>query len=407
MKRIQGADLFCGAGGTTSGLLLAVKQLQRECDILAINHWNIAIDTHTRNHPQLRHLCESLDNVDPRKVIPSGRLDILCASPECTHHSIARGGKPCAEQSRATAWHILRWAEALRIESILIENVKEFRTWGPLGKRGRPLKNGRSKTYVAFLNALRSLDYEIEDRVVNAADFGDATSRERLLILCRRGRKVTWPDPTHAGNWRPAREIVDFSIKGKSIFGRTRPLSRNTLRRIEVGLRKFGGEPFVLHLTHSGGDRVRSLNRPLPTITTAHRGEMALAQFIVHLKGTQDSHIENSARSLDEPVRTITTVPCVALCEFLIKYYGSSDAASLSGPLPTVTTKARFALVEAIRKDGRFDIRLRMFKAHEYAAAMSFADGYQFAGNIGEQIRQIGNAVPVKLAAAHCKQLLS
>src|SRR5690242_5849375 len=128
--KINAADLFCGAGGTSTGLLLAAAELGRSVDLLAVNHCNVAIDTHTRNHPEVRHLCESLDHVDPHKVCP-GRLHLLLASPECTHHSIARGGKPRSDQSRASAWKVVEWAAAKQPDCILIENVKEFIQWGP------------------------------------------------------------------------------------------------------------------------------------------------------------------------------------------------------------------------------------------------------------------------------------
>src|SRR6266404_9126646 len=144
---IEAVDLFCGAGGTSTGLAHACTFLGYQLKLVAINHWDVAIDTHSTNHPSTTHLCESVDNVDPRKTVPSGRLNILVASPECTHHSNARGGRPMSDQSRATAWAILRWAEALYIDNIIIENVREFKTWGPLGADGRPLKSKRGHTY--------------------------------------------------------------------------------------------------------------------------------------------------------------------------------------------------------------------------------------------------------------------
>ena len=122
IKKIYAADLFCGAGGTSSGLEFACREKGLELELLAINHWDIAIATHTINHPEASHLCENLDNVNPKKVVPSGYLDILVASPECTHHSNARGGRPMSDQSRASAWHVLRWVEALRVKNILVEN---------------------------------------------------------------------------------------------------------------------------------------------------------------------------------------------------------------------------------------------------------------------------------------------
>lgn len=444
--KIKAADLFCGAGGTSAGLLSACKQLRREVDLLAINHWNIAIDTHTLNHPGARHLCESLDNVDPRKTVPLGKLDILCASPECTHHSIARGGKPRSDQSRATAWHILRWAEALRIENILIENVREFQQWGPLAKTGKPMKSKRGHTYQAFLAALRSLDYVVEERIINAADFGDATTRQRLFIMAwRRGGKVAWPEPSHIGRWKPARDIIDWSIKGKSIFNRKRPLSANTLRRIEAGLRKFGGEaflvklrgtedshlnngaqsvgspvptitagglhfgvaqPFLMHVTHHGKRPGHSVDKPLPTITCAKRGEMALIEpFLVRTDQTGANGI--CAHSIDGPAPTIDCRGALGVVEpFLVKYYSTGGAHPVSEPMDSITTRDRFALVEDKSAGSRLDIHFRMLQPAELAGAMGFPPDYQFTGSRESQVKQIGNAVPVRTAAALCKALL-
>ncbi len=440
MKRC--ADLFCGAGGTSTGLLLAARELGQAIDLLAINHWNIAIDSHTRNHPGVRHLCESLDNVDPRKVAP-GRMHLLCASPECTHHSNARGGRPCSDQSRASAWHIVRWAEALQPDNILVENVREFRNWGPLTQRGRPMKRKKGATYRAFLEAIRSLGYTVEDRILNAADYGDPTTRQRLFIMARRWKAIQWPSPSHgagaANQWRAAREIIDWTLKGASIFGRKKALSPNTIRRIEAGLRKFGGGSFVINLSHGQTDSLRCASQPIPTITTARGGELALAEpFLIHLRGTGPSHIASSARSVEGPLRTLTGGRHVGLCEpfvlgqqsgavargvgdplptvatagaialiepFLVKYHGTAGARPVGEPLDTVSTRDRYGLVEP-QGEKRIDILFRMLQPHELAAAMSFPKNYTFAGTREAQVKQIGNAVPVRTAAALCKALL-
>jgi len=191
MKRI--ADLFCGAGGTSTGILQACAQIGERANLLAVNHWPTAINTHSLNHPGVRHICESLDALSPRVAVPGGRLDLLAASPECTHHSVAAGGRPKNEQSRATAWHVCRWASDLRIENILIENVQEFQQWGPLSFRGKPLKKRKGETFKAFINALRALNFNVEWRVQNAAAFGDPTSRKRLIIMACRARALLSP----------------------------------------------------------------------------------------------------------------------------------------------------------------------------------------------------------------------
>jgi DNA (cytosine-5)-methyltransferase 1 len=434
---IYAADLFCGAGGSSTGLVKAASDLGLKLNLLAVNHWPVAVSTHERNHPWARHLCADLSSVDPSKVIPGGRLDLLIASPECTHHSVARGGKPCSDQSRASAWHVLHWAERLQIDRIMIENVREFEGWGPLLENGHPDKTRKGETFRAFKAALQSLGYTVEHRVLNAADFGDATSRKRLFVqAARRGFNIAWPEPSHAKKWRPAREIIDWSLKGESIFKRKRPLAARTMDRIESGLRKFGGEafiavlrgtdqrqagswagsideplktisaggihaalvePFIVQVAHAGGDRVRSLDDVLPTIPAGHRGELALCEpFVI---GQQSGSV---ARSVRQPLPTIATAGAIALCQpFIAKYYGTGQARPVDAPLDTITAKDRFALVEPTR----MDILFRMLKPHELAAAMGF-DEYSFAGNKTQQVRQIGNAVAVRTAKAMCLAML-
>lgn len=408
------ADLFCGAGGTTSGLLLAAERRRLPVELLAINHWQTAIDTHLLNHPSVRHLCETLDSVDPRKVIPGGRLDLLCASPECTHHSRARGGKPCSDQSRATAWHVLRWADALRVDSVLVENVPEFEDWGPLTGKGKPIASKRGTIFRAWVAGLEALGYRVEWRVLNAADYGDATKRHRLFVQARRAGAIRWPEATHAGHWRPARAIIDWSQKGRSIFGRKRPLAPNTLRRIESGLRKFCDDgvarAFLMHLTHGrDAGRCHSVDQPVPTITGAHRGEMALIQpFLISLRGTSPRQLEATAGSLDEPLPTISAggIHAGLVQPFLTKYYGTGAAVPVTEPLDTLTTKPRFGLVEPIASGHKLDILFRMLQPEELAGAMGFPTGYQFTGTKEQRIRQIGNAVPVQTAAALCGCLI-
>lgn len=408
---IHAADLFCGAGGSSTGLANACRSLGYKLDLLAINHWQVAIQTHTANHPDVRHLCESLDNINPRKVCRD-RLDLLVASPECIHHSNARGGRPMLDQSRASAWHVLRWAESLRIDNIIIENVPEFLQWGPLGANGRPLKSRKGETFRAWAAALESLGYRVEHRILNAADYGDPTSRRRLFVLARRGnRRIAWPEPTHfptSGDlfgprkaYRTAREIIDWSIPGKSIFGRKKPLAEKTLARIEAGIRKFWGDSFLLMLTHGG--RLLDIDKPLPVITTAHNGEIALIQpFTVVLRQN------GGALSLDAPLPTLTAggTHLGLLQPFLVKYNGTALACSLDDPLDTVTAKHRYGLVEPAGETRLADILFRMLQPHELAAAMGFPAGYKFAGTKTETVRQIGNAVPVGLAQALCRSVL-
>lgn len=363
---IQAADLFCGAGGTSSGLQRACDRLGYDLQLLAINHWDVAVATHTANHPAAAHLCTSIDAVDPRKAIPGGRLDLLWASPECQHFSVARGGKPVSDQGRASAWLVLRWAELLYIDTILIENVKEFITWGPVGADGRPLKSKRGETFAAFVAALKSLGYRVEWKVLNAANYGAATTRERLFIQACRGRKaITWPTPSHSKSgapsllgrtkkWRAAREIIDWKIPGASIFSRKRPLAPATMARIITGLEKFGGkelEPFLVILRNN--QNAQSIDGPVPTITTsgAHVGvaQPFLTAFRGSHKGRQDGAQRN--HSIDEPLRTMDTSPRFGLVEPFIlghRQFDEKCVDSIERPLRTITAKggSDFALVE-------------------------------------------------------------
>jgi DNA (cytosine-5)-methyltransferase 1 len=397
VKTIRVADLFCGAGGASVGLVRAAKGLSLKVDLLAVNHWARAVETHTLNHPGVRHLCESVESIDPRKAIPGGRLQLLIAAPECTNHSRARGGRPVNDQSRATAWHILKWAQELYIDNILIENVEEFREWGPLGANDKPLKTGKGQTYLAFLAALRSLGYRVEDRVLNAADYGDPTTRRRLFIMARRGnRPIAWPEPTHSRTggttlygqterWRPARDVIDWSLPSRSIFGRKKPLSPKTMARIVAGLERFGGtelQPFLLLLNRprnaaigveeplstvtaqsadfalcqpfvlqqQSGGAPRSVNSPLPTIATD--GAQALVEpFLVHVTHGRDM---KRTHRLDKPLPTITTAHGgeLALIEpFLLPYHGERKGQTLrihsvDEPLRTQTTENCFAVVQ-------------------------------------------------------------
>lgn len=275
----------------------------------------------------------------------------------------------------------------LDIPWILIENVPEIIQWGPLDQSGRPMKAQAGSYFRLWLNSFRKNGYEIEYKVLNAADYGDATSRRRFFAIARKdGHPISWPEQTHmrkpTGNekkWRAAREIIDFSIKGESIFSRKRPLAENTMKRIIAGLEKYSNNMasekelqkyFTIY--HGGRERTGSINDPLPTLDTSNR--IALA----------------------EP--------------YLIEYYGRGQARSIEAPIPTITTKDRLALIQPITIEGKeysIDILYRMLKPKELAAAMGFPETYQFKGNQQDQVRQIGNAVAVNMAKSLISSLLN
>jgi DNA (cytosine-5)-methyltransferase 1 len=293
-KTIHAVDLFCGAGGTSTGLIDAVNSLGYSIKLTAINHWDVAIATHSKNHEEVEHFCQSIDTVNPNDVVKGGRLQLLVASPECTHHSNARGGKPMNDQKRADAWLLLRWIQNLYVENILIENVAEFLSWGPLGANNRPLKRQKGATFKAFIDTLR-ITYNVEYRILNCADYGDPTTRKRLFIMARRPKHkpIVWPTRTHASRqeiaemalqpdlfndeanrslkpWVAARDIIDWDLKGKSIFGRKKPLSPNTMRRIFAGLGKYSLKPFIV--PQFSQHKPKDVEEPLGALTTTSRG---------------------------------------------------------------------------------------------------------------------------------------
>lgn len=531
---VYAADHYCGAGGTSSGLVDACKEIGRKVDLVAVNHWPLAIQSHQANHPWARHYCMSIKDVDPRRAVPDGRLDIMVASPSCTYYSRARGGKPVRDQQRSDPKDILRWLDEVDVRNFMIENVPEFTEWGPLHnsghREGRPIKSRKGEYYKRFVRAIERRGYTVEPRVLNAADYGDATTRRRLFILGRKGRRdIAWPEPSHVGRWRPAREILDRSIPGESIFSRPKPLRPTTIARIIAGLRKYGPPEIQEYLSFLvmfyGTNDARSLDRPLPTVTangthiglcefilghrqfkeevvdsvdrpfrtiTAKSSDMKLVQamlrfpeehekaaiagngdkkgngrangnghangsgvpgvkaldpFIVPFFGEREGQPPRShsvdaplpavtshgagglvqsflipvnhgkgdvrSHSLDEPMPTITGVDAWAKIEaYLVKYFGTATARPISEPLDTITTKDRYALVEPKVEKAKdhpgyvLDIRFRMLTPKELARAMSFDDGYLFAGSRSDQVKQIGNAVPRRLAKALTKSLL-
>jgi DNA (cytosine-5)-methyltransferase 1 len=337
-------------------------------NLLAINHWERAIETHAANHPSADHLCESVERIDPTKEIKGGKLDLLWASPECTHHSIARGGRPRSDQSRASAWLILKWLSELYVERVIIENVPEFLSWGPLDSTGRPIQKQKGKTFMAFIASLQSLGYAVDWRILCAADYGDPTTRRRLFIQAVKGRKrIMWPEISHIDGgsnnpmgyqpWIAARNIIDWSIPGTSIFDRKKPLADATIRRIGAGIEKYWGDyakPFLAVLY--GSNDVRSLDLPLPAVTGsgAHH---ALVEPVPMLIGQQSCA---AARSVEQPVPTVATAGAISIVQpFITRYQGDHKGKqdgenrnhSTERPLPSVDTSNRYGLVEPLLVD--------------------------------------------------------
>ena len=361
MADLVTADLFAGGGGTSTGLAQACRSLSKNPELTAVNHWDIAIETHKRNHPWARHLCTGLDNTHPTLLFPKGRIDLLVASPECIHHSNARGGKPMCDQSRAHPWLVLKWLQDLYVPSVLIENVREMVEWGPLGADMRPLKSQKGKTFQAWVEALNHMGYNVEWRILNTADYGDATVRHRFFLQAKRGKnkKIYWPEQTHCevpeqgdlfgetkAKWRAAKEIIDWNIPSRSIFNRKKPLASSTLERIAAGLRKFGGppaEPFLVVLrNHMDG---RSLDLPLPTMT-AGGTHIGLCEPFVTTAGGCTGQGRNP-HSIHEPMPTLLTESRFSVVEpMLLSMEHGGRMRRMDAPMPTITTTDAFGVVE-------------------------------------------------------------
>lgn len=286
-------DLFAGGGGASVGLEAA---LGRKVDV-AVNHDATAIAVHTANHPRTRHFTEDVWTVDPVKATGGRPVDLLWASPDCTHFSIARGGKPNrSKKIRSLAWAVVRWAKAVRPKVILLENVREFQTWGPLDGEGRIIPHLKGRTFKAWAGNLRGLGYAVDWRILNAADYGAPTNRRRLFLVARcDGKPIAWPERTHGPGgalpYRTAAECIDWSIPCPSIFERKKPLAAKTLWRIANGIKRFvldNPRPFIVKVNHGKVEpRAEELGRPLSTVTATQRGHAVVAPSLLKMRGDQ------------------------------------------------------------------------------------------------------------------------
>ncbi len=375
-RKILVADLLCGAGGSSTGCARALAELGLDMDLVCVNHWPTAIETHKRNHPEARHYVQDIASVRPHLLVPEGRLDLLMASPTCTHHSVARGGKPTSDQQRSDPWHIITWLTELRVKRIIIENVWEFTSWGPVDPRtGKPIKARRGEYFRQWIATLQGLGFVVEWRKLNAADYGDATTRQRFILMGRSdGKPISWPMPTHRKRedgtlalfpgvlpWKPAREIIDWSIRGRSIFDRKKPLAPKTLQRIWAGAVKFGWPaPFLVILRNHMA--AQGIDGPVPTIA-ALGGHIGLAQPVI--VSTRQHTGGPAPRGQDDPLPTMTATDSrIAVAEpIILSQHSTGSARSTHDPLPTVTTGgagtedhpgcARPSIIEPVIMNGR------------------------------------------------------
>lgn len=427
-------DNFAGGGGASTGIELA---LGRHVDI-AINHDPEAVAMHALNHPQTAHHCESVWDIDPLAVTQGRPVGLAWFSPDCKHFSKAKGGKPRDKRTRGLAWVAVRWAALVRPRVVILENVEEFATWGPLLDDGTPCPARRGHTFRDFVRQLQELGYAVEHRELRACDYGAPTTRKRLFLIARcDGQPIAWPTPTHGAPgspevkartrkpWRTAAECIDWTIPAPSIFDRARPLAEATLRRIARGVRRYvieAAKPFVVQtadglaaptMIQTGygereGQAPRSLDlhKPIGTLVGSQKHALVTAFLTKHFGG----NYTGAGAPLDEPMHTITATDHHALTlAFLTKYYGEgSQDQSLADPLHTIPTVDRFGLVTvAGHRYAISDIGMRMLEPHELYAAQGFPPSYQFAPVIDgkrlpkrAQVRMCGNSVSPPLAAA-------
>lgn len=462
-------DLFCGAGGTTTGIESATIN-NRKCGkvIACVNHDPHAIQSHLANHPGTRHFTEDIRTLDltelselttkARKVNPVSRL-VLWASLECTNFSRAKGGLPRNADSRTLAEHLFRYIECLNPDYIQIENVEEFMSWGDLDENGTPLSTDKGKKYLQWVRKIKRYGYEFQHRILNAADYGAYTTRKRYFgIFAKSGLPIAFPEPTHAKNpqenlfgkqkrWKPVREVLDLDDTGKSIF-RKKKLAERTLERIYAGLVKFvaqGKTPNdnniqFLSKQYSGDPNGKniSLNNPAGTITCRDHHALVTVGIDKRTNGRiqfiDQQYGNGKPTSLDNPAGTITTTPKLNLVtvhreHFLLNPFNSkgnsinkpcfTHIARMDKKPPYLVTAEHSTSANLCEDDspmesrikkfmaqyGLTDIRIRMLNEKELLRIQGFNNGYKLVGTSSERKKYIGNAVEVNMARHLCESL--
>lgn len=358
-------DLFCGAGGTSTGVENS-RYMGEQCAkvIACVNHDVNAIASHAANHPEALHFTEDIRtlelsplvaHIERMKNIYPDALVVLWASLECTNFSKAKGGQPRDADSRTLAEHLFRYIDAIDPDYIQIENVEEFMSWGDMDENGHPISKDKGRCYEKWKRNVKRYGYDFDWRILNAADYGAYTTRKRFFgIFAKHGLPIVFPEPTHCKDgktdmfgrlekWKPVKEVLDFSDEGESIFCRKKPLAEKTLERIYAGLIKFvagGKDAFISRYnTARPQDTVKSIDEPCGVLTTANRFAKVQVSFLSkQFSGQPDC----KNISVEGPAGTIT---CKDHHAFVSAYYGNGHNHSVEQPAPTVTTKDRLSLV--------------------------------------------------------------
>lgn len=445
-------DNFAGGGGASTG----IEDATGCCVDIAINHDPEAIKMHKANHPYTEHYCEDVWQVDPIKACKGYPVGLAWFSPDCKHFSKAKGGKPKDKFIRGLAWVACRWAGLVRPRVIMLENVEEFKTWGPLNRGHHPIKSKQGKTFEKFVQQLMDLGYEVQFKELVAADYGAPTMRKRFFMIARcDGKPIVWPKPTHgpadsaevkAGLIKPyvgAYTQLDFSLPCPSIFDTSeeikkkygiravRPLARKTMDRIARGVKKFvldNPDPFVIedesedikmpiliqYHSETTKDEVRGqgIENPIMTVDSSNRYGLVTSFISKFYKS-------GTGQDIREPLHTITAGDghFGEVRAFLTKYYGSGTGQDIKEPLDTITAQDRFGLVTIYGTEYQIvDIGLRMLEPKELYGCQGFPEDYiidrDCEGKVyprAEQVRRCGNAVcppiPTALVRANLKDL--
>lgn len=361
-------DLFCGAGGTSTGVETARRNGERCAKVIAcVNHDANAIASHAANHPEALHFTEDIRTLElsplvahtaaMRRAYPDAFV-VLWASLECTNFSKAKGGQPRDADSRTLAEHLFRYIEAVDPDYIQIENVEEFMSWGDLDASGKPISKDAGRMYRQWVGNVCGYGYRFDSRILNSADYGAYTSRRRFFgIFAKEGLPIVFPEPTHSRDgasglfgglkrWRPVREVLDFSDEGESIFGRRKPLVEATLERIYAGLIKFvagGRDAFLVKwnsMSRTGKYRAPGIDEPCPTVATQNRLGIARVSFLSKYYGGSP---QGKSSSVEEPAGAVTTRDHHS---FITAYYGNGHNHGIDEPAPTLTTRDRLAFVD-------------------------------------------------------------
>lgn len=360
-------DNFAGGGGASTGI---ERAFGRPVDV-AVNHNAEALAMHAANHPHTAHYCESVWDVDPIEVTKNQPVGLVWLSPDCKHFSKAKGGKPVEKKIRGLAWVALRWAAKCKPRVIMLENVEEFRTWGPLQidaeGNARPDPSKKGQTFRSFVRQLEGQGYAVDWRELRACDYGAPTIRKRFFMVARRdGLQICWPKPTHgapgskevkAGKlqpWRTAAECIDWSIPCPSIFERKKPLAEATLRRIAKGVMRYvveSGNPFIVGMCHTGrgdGGKVREATEPLSTITSKAEHLLISPTLVQTGYGEREGQ---APRALDigKPLGTVVggAAKHALVSAFLAKHYTGAVGSDLRDGLGTITSSDHHSLVAA------------------------------------------------------------